>query len=350
MNIFKDINPHKRSVKIWLITSTIMVFLMIIVGGLTRITDSGLSMVDWRPIMGILPPLNSQSWIAAFNAYKLSPEFKIINYSITLEEFKYIYWWEWSHRFLARILGIIFILPLIFFITKKIFSKKTIFILSFVLVLGLIQALVGWWMVKSGLTDKPHVSSYRLSFHLGIALIIFCILFWLSLNVILNVKEKNKFSPIIYIFYHFNFTLVFLTIISGTFMAGSDAGNAFNTFPLMGDKFIPDDYFLAEYGYFNIFENIVAINFNHRWLGTFTFIFIVIFYSYLLLSNKISVDKFSISLVTIFIISQFILGILTLIHNVPIIYASMHQTNSILLLASMLYSYHRHLFKKEIYE
>ena len=194
-------------------------------------------------------------------------------------------------------------------------------------------------MVKSGLSDDPYVSAYRLAFHLTNALIIFAILFWATLNSFSLTIKKNKLNLIIALSFYFGLFLLFVTIISGAFMAGTHAGNSYNTFPLMNGQIIPDGYFINEYRFFNIFENTIAINFNHRWLAVFTFIFIFVTNLYLLLTVKNINLKFALITVIIFISLQFILGILTLVYNVPILLASMHQTNSVLLLASMLYAY-----------
>jgi len=333
------------SVTLWLFLLTIMTFFMIVIGGLTRLTDSGLSMVDWRPIMGTIPPLSHQSWLNVFNDYKTSPEFQIVNKYMTLEDFKYIFWWEWFHRFFARCIGIIFVFPLIFFLITKKIKRSLLITLIFVFLFGLFQALVGWWMVKSGLNENPYVSAYRLVFHLINALIIFSILFWTSLNSLLideeNIIVKNK--KINYLF-HICLLLILVTIISGGFMAGTNAGNSFNTFPLMNKSFIPEGYYLDDYKWLNIFENTVAINFNHRWLASFTFVFIFAFIFYLLISQKYNIIRYSLILVLFFVTLQFILGVLTLIYNVPISLASFHQTNSTLLLASLLYAYHSYKY------
>ena len=180
---FNELNQsYKNSIMLWLLALTVMVFLIIIIGGLTRLTDSGLSMVDWRPILGTLPPFNNNQWLNVFNDYKLTPEFLYVNKNMTLEEFKYIFWWEWFHRFFARLIGLVFIIPCFYFLVKKnlnsFFYKRFLIIFS----LGLLQALVGWWMVKSGLSEDPYVSPYRLTFHLTNAVIIYALLLWTSIE------------------------------------------------------------------------------------------------------------------------------------------------------------------------
>ena len=330
---------------IWISSLTLMVLLIIIIGGLTRLTDSGLSIVDWRPLMGLLPPFSTSSWTEVFNNYKLTPEFKIVNSNITLEEFKVIFWWEWFHRFFARLIGVIFIIPFIYFFWNKKISKNLSITLAIIFVFGCFQAGVGWWMVKSGLIDNPYVSAYRLAFHLINALFIFSILFWLSLSLFYGNQKCHNRSKFIKYFFHIALILVFITIISGSFMAGTDAGKSFNTFPLMNERFIPEDYYLNNFGWKNSFENTVAINFNHRWLAIFTFLFISKLIIYSLIDKKNRYNYFSLILVLLILLFQIFLGIITLVQEVPIIFASLHQTNAVLLLASMLFAYHRLIYK-----
>ena len=249
--------------------------------------------------------------------------------------------------FFARCLGLVFIIPFLYFWLKKKISNNLFYTLILVFIFGLFQAFVGWWMVKSGLINNPYVSAYRLSFHLINALIIFSILFWTTLKSYFGNNIYNKVNNIFNNFFYISLFFLFITIISGSFMAGTNSGQSFNTFPLMNGKFIPEDYYFKEFGWLNLFENTVAINFNHRWLASFTFLLIFSGSLYLLISNKYENEKFPLILVLITISLQFLLGILTLINNVPVLFASMHQTNSVLLLASMLFAYHRHKYKKQ---
>jgi len=348
MNYHNKVNNFKLSILLWLITLTTLVFAIIIIGGLTRLNDSGLSMVDWRPIMGTFPPFSKQEWLKVFNLYKVSPEFIYINHNMILDEFKYIFWWEWGHRFIARILGIIFIFPFIYFVIKKRINFIFINKLIIVFVFGIFQALVGWWMVKSGLTDNPYVSPYRLTFHLINALIIFSILLWTTMDYFYINTKKNKFELKYYeAFMILSIILIFITIISGGFMAGTNAGKSFNTFPLMNGKFIPDDYYIIDLGLFNIFENTITINFNHRWIASITFVYIFTFFLYSIISKNNYIPKIILYLVIIFLIFQFTLGILTLLSNVNINYASLHQANSVLLLSSLFLAYHQYKIRKK---
>ena len=335
---------YKNSIMLWLITLTIMVFLIIIIGGLTRLTDSGLSMVDWQPILGTIPPLNNNQWMDVFNDYKLTPEFLYVNKNMTLDEFKYIFWWEWFHRFFARLIGLVFIIPFIYFLIKKNLNSFFYKRFSIIFSLGLFQAVVGWWMVKSGLSDDPFVSPYRLTFHLTNAVIIYALLLWTSVEYyhlksanFISIRSKNILILI-------SIILVFLTILSGGFMAGSHAGQSFNTYPLMNGKIIPDDIYLEELGFLNMFENTVTINFNHRWIATITFIYTFSFFSYLIFKKVINLSNQIIISVLLILTLQFLLGIMALLSNVSIYYGSLHQTNSIALLSILLVAY----FKSKI--
>ena len=335
---------YKNSIMFWLITLTIMVFLIIIIGGLTRLTDSGLSMVDWQPILGTIPPLNNNQWINVFNDYKLTPEFLYVNKNMTLDEFKYIFWWEWFHRFFARLIGLVFIIPFIYFLIKKNLNSFFYKRFSIIFSLGLFQAVVGWWMVKSGLSDDPFVSPYRLTFHLTNAVIIYALLLWTSVEYyhlksanFISIRSKNILILI-------SIILVFVTILSGGFMAGSHAGQSFNTYPLMNGKIIPDDIYLEELGFLNMFENTVTINFNHRWIATITFIYTFSFFSYLIFKKVINLSNKIIISVLLILTLQFLLGIMALLSNVSIYYGSLHQTNSIALLSILLVAY----FKSKI--
>ena len=348
MNYYKSLNSYNAGVYIWLLALTSMVLIIIVIGGLTRLTDSGLSMTNWRPLLGIIPPLNQDGWLTVFEMYKQTPEYNIVNRNMTLHEFKFIFWWEWFHRVFARLIGIVFIFPLIYFLINKQVSKSLLIRLPIVFVFGIFQAFVGWWMVKSGLSENPYVSPYRLTFHLLNALVIFSILFWMAMDyrysLVTNFFSK-PFSRDFSIF--FSIILVFITIGTGGFMAGTNSGQSFNTFPLMNGKIIPDDYFLEGLGINNFFENTVAINFNHRWFSIFVFFYIFfVCFKFIKFDNK-KVPKILVFLILFFLTLQVILGVLTLLSNVYLPLASMHQTNSILLLSTLLITYHQFKYRKE---
>ncbi len=342
---------YNNKIFIWLLSITVMVLGIIVIGGLTRLTDSGLSMTDWRPILGTIPPITNDNWIKVFDMYKLTPEYQIVNKNMTLDEFKYIFWWEWFHRFFARLIGLVFIIPLIYFSLKKQITSKLYRKLAIVFIFGLFQAVIGWWMVKSGLTENPYVSPYRLTFHLINALIIFSILLWISMDYRYSISINFLSKPFTDDFYILlSILLIFITIASGGFMAGTNSGQSFNTFPLMNGKLIPDDYLIEDLGISNFFENTVAINFNHRWISIFSFFFIIfVCLKYIKFNNK-NVSSTIVYLIVFFLTLQVLLGIITLLSNVFLPIASMHQTNSILLLSTLLICYHQFKFRKVNYE
>jgi len=351
MNYHKVLLIYNPAIFIWLLTVTTMVLGIIIIGGLTRLTDSGLSMTDWRPLLGIIPPLNDNSWKNVFEMYKLTPEFNIVNRSMSLEEFKYIFWWEWFHRVFARMIGIVFIIPLIYFIIRKQLSYYLYQRLAVVFIFGLFQAFVGWWMVKSGLSENPYVSPYRLTFHLMNALIIFSMLLWIAMDYRYEIKINFLSKPFTAEFYILiSILLIYITIASGGFMAGTNSGQSFNTFPLMNGKIIPDDYHIEDYGFYNIFENTVAINFNHRWVSMFAFFYIIFVCFKIIKFNNKNISATLVYLILFFLTLQVLLGIVTLLTNVYLPLASMHQTNSILLLSTLLISYHQYKYRKAIHE
>ncbi len=347
MNFANTSKYYNPAIYIWLLTITAMVLLIIVIGGLTRLTDSGLSMTDWRPILGVIPPLSLESWLAVFEMYKQTPEYKIVNKNMTLNEFKYIFWWEWFHRIFARAIGVVFLIPLIYFSFKKQIQSSLYIRLGIVFVFGLFQAVIGWWMVKSGLTENPYVSPYRLTFHLLNALIIFSILLWIAMDYRYSSNISFLSNPKTTEFYILvAVILIFITIATGGFMAGTNSGQSFNTFPLMNGKIIPDDYVIDDLGIYNIFENTVAINFNHRWLSIFVFFYILfVCFKFIKFDNK-NISSTLVYLVLFFLTLQVILGIITLLSNVYLPVASLHQTNSILLLSTLLISYHQIKIRK----
>jgi len=334
-----------KHVLYWLTSLVVLVLIMIIVGGLTRLTESGLSMVNWDPLMGIIPPMSKLAWIDLFNEYKLYPEFIIKNSSMTLSEFKYIFWWEYGHRVLGRVIGIAFILPLIYFGFKKYFNKKEFLIYGFLLLLGLIQGLIGWWMVKSGLVDNPYVDHIRLATHLFMAQTILMILSYLVLKKIYPSKYefRNQGHSFKYQFLIF-FILTSVTVIYGAFMAGMDAGKSFNTWPLMGDSFIPNSL-IGDSGLHELYTNSVFIHFFHRILAYLTCIFgVYIFVTSFryILSNF---QKKHLIIIEIIIFIQILLGILTIIYEVPILLGALHQlSGSLLLMFTATYTFS--LFEK----
>jgi len=321
----------KNYISFWLSLMFCIISIMIVVGGLTRLTDSGLSITEWQLFSGILPPFSDSDWNKYFNLYKKIPEYVQQNYSMTLQEFKVIFWWEWFHRFLGRLIGILFLLPLIFFTFKESFKK--LFNLYFIFILICFQGFIGWYMVSSGLDNRVDVSHFRLSIHLIIAFIIISLILWnyFKLKVKRNFSGKlNYFIPFIFLL------LIFCQIIIGAFVSGMDAGQIYNSWPLMGTSYFPDDNKIINILKLSAFSDPSLVQFMHRNLAYFIFIF------YLIILIKIYKKKlfnlyFAINLVGLLLLIQIVLGILTLVYGAQILLSSMHQISSIFLVSSSVY-------------
>jgi len=319
----------------WLLLITVLVALMIVVGGLTRLTDSGLSITRWDIISGILPPLSSGDWEKSFSLYKEIPEFKLINFSMTLDEFKIIYWWEYTHRMLGRLIGLFYLMPLFYFTLKKMIHKKSIISLYMILILILFQGFVGWYMVKSGLTERTDVSHYRLSLHLTLAFIIFIMLFWNYLKS--KKKQSIDYHKKIPVYLPIIFSFIILVQISiGAFVSGLDAAQIYQTWPLMNYSYYPDDSSFKELFTLQIFETPSLVQFIHRNLAYIIFL-IFCYISIIIYRDKnFSYLKNSIIFIFIILFLQIFLGILTIISGAQIIIASLHQLGSIFLLTGSL--------------
>ena len=330
---------YSNIVSYWLILLITLIVLMIIVGGLTRLTDSGLSITEWELFSGILPPLTDQSWQYNFNLYKETTQYKIVNFNMTIDEFKIIYLWEYYHRLLGRIIGLTFLIPFLFFSLKKYFNKEYLIRLSLVFSLILFQGFMGWYMVQSGLTEKVSVSHYRLSIHLLIAFLILSILFWILLNHINSEKDffkkTNKFTIIKYFI-----LILYLQIIFGAFVSGLDAGKIYQTWPLMNNSFIPNDLIFSKLSELIDFSNHSLVQFIHRNIAYLIFLMIVyIGYQILKTKNKDLIKSYL--YVLFFVLVQIFLGIYVLLSNLNISVASLHQISSIFLVIFSLRLYHK---------
>ena len=331
-------NKYNKLFTIWLFCLIFTITLMIVVGGLTRLTDSGLSITKWDLFKGILPPLNNEDWLFYFSLYKKIPQYFLLNKGMTLEEFKYIYYWEYFHRNLGRIIGISFIIPFIFFTYKKAISNeyKVKFLLIFLLVC--LQGIIGWFMVKSGLIETTTVSHYKLSLHLFTAFIILSSLVWILLNFLTKSNKSfffnsNKFNSLkLFIF------LVYSQIIIGALVSGLDAGKIYQTWPLMNSTYFPDDVLFSNF--INNFSDPSFIQFLHRNLGYLIFISFI-FVGYYIFKKKKSVLYKPYYFLLFFIILQIVLGICTLLSNLNLVLASAHQISSIFLIFFSLGLYHR---------
>jgi len=329
-NMYIENNQLKKYLSIWLVSMFWIIALMIIVGGLTRLTDSGLSITTWELFAGFIPPLNSQEWQNYFNLYKEIPEYKIQNYSMTLSEFKIIFWWEWAHRFLGRLIGISFLLPLIYFTFKLNFKKLTALYLIFFLIC--FQGFLGWYMVSSGLVDRIDVSHYRLSIHLLMAFIILSLIYWNYLKLKnLNIsREINNYLTLFFVF------LIFLQIVIGAFVSGMDAGQIYNSWPLMGNNYFPDDNEVKNLFNINAFNDPSLVQFIHRNLA-YLILFVYLIILFQVYYNKLNNSKVSIKVIGFLLILQIVLGILTILNGAQIYIASMHQISSIFLVSSSIY-------------
>ena len=320
-------------ISLWLVSLMSIILLMIIVGGLTRLTESGLSMVDWRLFMGTIPPLSHGDWLKVFEDYKQYPEYQIKNINMTLSEFKYIFWWEYGHRVLGRLIGIIFIIPFIYFALKKYFSNEELYSYSFLLFLGGAQGIIGWWMVKSGLDVNPYVSHLRLAVHLIIAQIILSLIAYLFMKRLDIGIYKNNFSSHKIFFIFFNI-IIFFTVIYGAFMAGLDAGKSFNTWPKMGDNYIPENLIFIEDRLFGFFDNSVFIHFFHRALAYLSFLTILYmcFKHFKGIENKY--QKIHFLIVLFLVLIQLFIGVFVVLSNVQVSLGSIHQIIGTLLFVS----------------
>ena len=329
--MYSENNNLNQQLKIWLFVLLSMIILIILIGGLTRLTDSGLSITTWELFVGFLPPLTNDKWIDYFDLYKTIPEYSEQNSNMSLSEFKVIFWWEWGHRQLGRLIGLTVLLPLIYFTLKNGLWVLKKYGIIFLLVC--LQGFFGWYMVSSGLVDRIDVSHYRLSIHLVTAFLILSIIFWKLLR--LTQTKINDISFNLRLFKFF-FILLFIQLIIGAFVSGMDAGKLYNTWPLMGSSYFPDDSKFIEFLNIKFFDNPSIVQFVHRNLAYL----IVIIYIYLLIlvfSDTNKVFRKPMIVIGIGLFLQVILGVVTLLSGVKIIYASLHQINSILIILSSLY-------------
>ena len=321
----------KKYMSLWLMFMFFLIAFMIVVGGLTRLTDSGLSITKWELFSGTLPPLSDAIWLNYFEEYKKIPEYKIQNYSMTMSEFKVIFWWEWAHRFLGRLIGLGFLIPLIYFSFKIKLTKLLNLYLIFFLIC--FQGFIGWYMVSSGLVDRVDVSHFRLSIHLIIAFLILSLILWNYLNLTVNKNINPKLNYYIPLFF---LIFIFCQIIIGAFVSGMDAGQIYNSWPMMGSSYFPDDNNFVNLFKFSAFSDPSLVQFMHRNLAYLILLF------YILMLIKIYRKNLKnlflpIKIVGFFLFIQILLGVLTLIYGAQIFLASMHQISSIFLVSSSVY-------------
>jgi cytochrome c oxidase assembly protein subunit 15 len=312
-----------------------MVFAMVVIGGVTRLTQSGLSIVEWQPILGTLPPLGDAAWQAAFAEYQKFPEYQKVNQGMTLDAFKSIFWVEYIHRLWGRLIGLVFAVPLVLFWIRGRLPRALRWPLVGIFALGGLQGALGWYMVKSGLIDRPDVSPYRLTAHLLLALAIYGAVLWVAFDLVAPRGHRGPSRSL----GRWLLALVVLTIAAGGFVAGLDAGFAFNTFPLMDGKLVPDDYAALSPAWQNVFENIPAVQFNHRWLAITTFLLAAVFWRSL--RDQAPAVRLAGQLVLAAASLQVALGIATLLLIVPVPLAAAHQAGALVLFTAVLWANHR---------
>jgi len=323
----------------WLSFSLVLVFLIIIIGGITRLTGSGLSITEWELFSGVLPPLNQNDWNYYFNQYKKIPQYKLLNFNMTLEEFKIIFFWEYFHRLIARLIGLFFLIPLIYFHFSKCIKKEYLKTCYIIFILIILQGIIGWFMVKSGLVNNLTVDHYRLSLHLSIAVIIISLIFWLLRNIISKTKKKffifsNHNTPFLILF-----LLILFQIQIGAFVSGLNAGKIYQSWPLMGSNYFPNDLIINNVNNLLELDNPSLVQFYHRNIA-YLIILYSLFISFHILKRKINNLYKPLKILLFFLIFQVVLGILTLVSGLNIYLALMHQITSIILVFSALNIYY----------
>lgn len=328
---------YDRQVAYWLLLCAAVIFGMIVLGGVTRLTGSGLSMVEWKPLMGVIPPLSEEAWLATFEKYRQFPEYQQVNRGMDLAGFKYIFMYEYLHRVLGRVIGVLYFFPMVYFAVRGRVRAGMMPKLWLLFFLGGCQGLLGWYMVKSGLVDNPRVSQYRLTSHLGLAFAIYAYMLWLALDLLSGRKApahggKGKSLWLV--------ALIYLMILSGGLVAGTRAGFAFSTWPLMGTTFIPPGLYSLSPAWLSAFEDITTIQFNHR---IFAYILFAVIHVFAVVVWRRGVDgqgKVALLLLLAALWMQVILGISTLLLHVPVWLGASHQGGAVVLLSAALYCAH----------
>jgi len=334
-NSLTNSRVHDRQLAIWLFIVAGLIFAMVILGGVTRLTHSGLSMVDWKPVTGILPPIGEEQWLAEFDKYKTSPEYLKVNKGMSLSEFKSIFAFEYLHRVLGRLIGLAFLIPFLIFLWQGKIRRPLIPRFVILFILGGLQGLLGWYMVKSGLVNIPQVSQYRLTAHLVAAITLYAYILWTAMSLLTSgrievcnpaargLKRHGKFVT----------AIISLMIISGGFVAGTKAGYVFNTFPMMDGQWLPPGGMALSPWYLNFFDNLATVQFNHRVLAI---VVAITLFTYSLRgwrSNAINETTcFTFTMLFLILLLQIGLGIATLIYVVPVTLGAMHQGGALLLL------------------
>ncbi len=337
--MFDTINSNDKAVAKWLLVCCALVFAMVVLGGFTRLTGSGLSMVDWRPLMGVLPPLTDAEWQRVFEMYQQSPEFQYVNANFGVDDFKGIFWLEYLHRLLGRVIGIVFLLPFVYFVGRGFIPPRHWPRYGLMFVLGGLQGLLGWYMVKSGLVDVPHVSQYRLTAHLVAAFAIYAYMFWVALSLLFPADSGSARHA------WFGRTaallaLVSVTVVSGGFVAGLKAGKIYNTFPTMGGDWIPPNLMALAPAWRNFFDNPITAQFDHRLLAITTLVVIVVYWIRSRSAQLPDRAGRAVNALLHTTILQVALGIATLLMAVPVLLGAAHQAVAMLLFTVTLFLVH----------
>ncbi|WP_085910080.1 COX15/CtaA family protein [Kiloniella majae] len=338
--MISDTRQQDRPIALWLLLCCGMILAMAVIGAITRLTESGLSIMVWEPFKGVLPPMNQGEWERMFDIYKQIPEYQQENLGMSLEEFKSIFWWEFIHRLWGRAIGVVFLLPFLWFLIRGTIRKPLIPHLILMFILGGLQGGLGWYMVASGFADRTDVSQYRLTAHLLMAFAIYAYIFWVAIGLLFPLPSRNSAlaSAKLHIPLCLIPILVTITIASGGLVAGLNAGVIYNTFPLMDGEIIPDAYHALEPWYLNTFENIAAVQFNHRALAITTFTITLVIWGWSIILQRSSDLALAMNLLLLSAVVQVILGISTLLLVVPISLAAMHQAGGLLYLTASLYA------------
>lgn len=337
----RGLNPAAlgdRAVALWLLACCALVFAMVVVGGITRLTHSGLSIVEWQPIAGALPPLGESEWRDAFDKYQGTPEYRLVNPGMDLDGFKRIFWWEYAHRLLGRLIGAAFLLPLLWFTARRRIGRALAWKLAAIFALGGLQGALGWYMVQSGLVEDPRVSQYRLAAHLGVALLIYAAMLWVALDLL-----QPRATEAVRALRHFALALsalVFVQALSGSLVAGIHAGLAYNTFPLMNGHVVPPGMFMIEPLYLNLFSNVATVQFDHRLIAWLLAFLVPWFWLRVRRAAASTRARFAADLLLGALVVQIALGISTLLFAVPVPLAAAHQAGALLVFSATLFARH----------
>lgn len=330
----------RRAIGWWLVACCALLFAMVVVGGATRLTHSGLSMVEWQPIVGAIPPLNDAEWQATFAKYQQTPEFKLRNFDMDVEAFKGIFWWEYFHRLLGRMIGVVFFVPFAYFLVRRRLTRDLFWKLAGIFVLGALQGGMGWYMVASGLVDEPRVSHLRLTAHLGLAFLIFAAQWWVALSL-LTQADPAPAPPRLRRLARATAALVFLMVLSGGLVAGLRAGYAYNTFPLMHGHVVPPDMFIISPWYLNFIGNMGTVQFDHRLIAWSLALLIPVLWWKTISSGASRATRWCAHGLLAALAVQFALGVATLLLAVPVTLGVIHQGGAMVLFCMALAVAHR---------